>query len=142
VRFHDPAGDAWDEGGIAPQCFDDFGRKAPGDLALAQFGEIGGGSRRAIENARRAVEGPEAVGAQVPERIVARCGGARGPELLQELAQVVLDRSELRAPHPNLPPQGGKELSVHRALAAALPDADPVKALEELGFGESHREQG
>ena len=98
VRFDDPAGDAWDEGGIAPQRINHFGRKAPGDLPLAQFGEAGGGSRRAIENARRAVEGPEAVGAQVPERIVARCGGAGGPELLQELAQVVLDRSELRAP--------------------------------------------
>ena len=27
---------------------------------------------------------------------------------------------------------------MHRALAAALPDADPVKALQELGFGEGH----
>ena len=27
---------------------------------------------------------------------------------------------------------------MHRALAAALPDADPVKALEEFGFGEGH----
>ena len=96
MRFHDPAGYLWDEGGIAPQGFENFGRKAPGDLPVTQFGEVGRRSRRAIQNPRRAVERPEAVGPQVPEWIVARCGGAGGPELLQELAQVVYDCGELR----------------------------------------------
>jgi len=36
------------------------------------------------------------------------------------------------------PRKQGKELSVHRALAAALPDADPVEALQQFGFGEGH----